>query len=353
MAEAKSCFVIAPIGEPESDTRKRSDQVLKHIVRPAVTSLGYTAVRADEIDKPGIITSQVIQHVVNDHLMIADLTERNPNVFYELAIRHALRKPLVQLIKKGERIPFDVAGTRTIYVDHQDLDSVEQAKNEIIDQVKALEKDPSDLETPISVSLDLQLLRQSEKPEQRSLADLLATMSELRTSQGKIEQKLGTQDQEGLLDEIHSTMRTLSRHLDESLDPSRSPVWLRRGRRIHPLLLRELLHMLPNSSAGVLLAASVFRDWMPWLYELGMEAHRASQYGTQAEAQRAIDTFRRAVEMSIRGPWVREFVGRSREVYAFLEEIEPFLDEVLSRAADETRHTRRRRVEHSNPTKSQ
>jgi hypothetical protein len=98
-------------------------------------------VRADEIDKPGIITSQVIQHVVNDALVIADLTERNPNVFYELAIRHALRKPLVQLIKKGEAIPFDVAGTRTIYVDHRDLDSVETARNEIIEQIKTLEKD--------------------------------------------------------------------------------------------------------------------------------------------------------------------------------------------------------------------
>src|SRR3989339_2254786 len=100
MSEQKSCFVIAPIGEPDSDTRKRSDQVLKHIIRPAVEACGYKAVRADEIDKPGIITSQVIQRVVDDPLVVADLTESNPNVFYELAIRHALRKPLIQLIQK-------------------------------------------------------------------------------------------------------------------------------------------------------------------------------------------------------------------------------------------------------------
>src|SRR6266567_4437246 len=162
--EKKTCFAIAPIGDPDSETRKRSDQVLRHVIRPAATACDYTAVRADEIDKPGMITSQVIQHIVTDPLVIADLTERNPNVFYELAVRHALRKPLVQLIRKGDAIPFDVAGARTIHVDHHDLDSVETAKNEIIDQIKALEKDPSDLETPISVSLDLQLLRQSERP---------------------------------------------------------------------------------------------------------------------------------------------------------------------------------------------
>jgi hypothetical protein len=111
-------------------------------------------------------------------------------VFYELAIRHAIRKPLVQIIKKGEQIPFDVAGTRTIHVDHHDLDSVESAKTEIIAQVKALEKNPANLETPISVSLDLQLLRQSDNPEQRSLADVLSVITELRSSVLGMEKRL-------------------------------------------------------------------------------------------------------------------------------------------------------------------
>ncbi|SRR5216684_3611161 len=217
MSHEKICFVIAPIGDPDSDTRKRSDQVLKHVIRPAATVCGYKAIRADEIDKPGLITSQVIQHVVSDALVVADLTERNPNVFYELAIRHALRKPLVQLIRKGDSIPFDVAGTRTIYVDHHDLDSVEAAKNDIIDQVKALEKDASDMETPISVSLDLQLLRQSDKPEERSLADLLASVVELRTSLSKVEAKIGTKDQQGMLDEIQSELRSLPGRVRASL----------------------------------------------------------------------------------------------------------------------------------------
>lgn len=128
----KKCFVIAPIGEEKSETRKRSDQVLRHIISPAAEKCGYDTVRADEIDRPGIITSQVIQRVVDDDLVVADLTDSNPNVFYELAIRHALGKPLVQIIKKGENIPFDVAGTRTISVDHKDLDNAEAAKEDIV-----------------------------------------------------------------------------------------------------------------------------------------------------------------------------------------------------------------------------
>ena len=186
----KVCFVIAPIGEPESETRKRSDQILKHVISPAAVECGYSATRADQISEPGMITSQVIQHIVDDPLVIADLTERNPNVFYELAIRHAIRKPLVQLIKKGEQIPFDVAGTRTIHVDHRDLDSVEEAKAEIVAQIQSLEADSSTLETPISVSLDLQLLKQSDNPEQRSLADVLSVISELRTTIGGLEKRM-------------------------------------------------------------------------------------------------------------------------------------------------------------------
>lgn len=190
----KACFVIAPIGDPDSDTRKRSDQVLKHIIRPAAKEHGYVATRADEISEPGIITSQVIQRVVDDPLVIADLTDKNPNVFYELALRHALRKPLVQIIRKGDAIPFDVAGMRTIPVDHHDLDSVEEAKYEIGRQIAAVTTTPSKIETPISVAVELQALRQSDDPEQRSLADLVGAVSDLRLAVAGIEKRLSDAD---------------------------------------------------------------------------------------------------------------------------------------------------------------
>jgi hypothetical protein len=137
--EKKICFVISPIGEDGSEIRERSDQILKHIIVSSVEQLGYTIIRADKIAEPGIITTQIIEHIVDAELVIADLTDKNPNVFYELAIRHAIRKPLVQMIKKGEVIPFDVAATRIIQFDLQSLDSVAAAKEEIISQVTAVQ----------------------------------------------------------------------------------------------------------------------------------------------------------------------------------------------------------------------
>jgi hypothetical protein len=177
----KRCFVISPIGETGSEVRKRADQVLKYVIRPAVEAFGYAAVRADEIAEPGLITTQIIDRVINDDLVIADLTGRNPNVYYELAIRHAIRKPFVQLISAGEALPFDIVGMRTVSVDHHDLDSVAGAIEELKAQLGAIEANPDATQTPISTTVDLADMRRSARPEDRVLADVLGTLAELTT----------------------------------------------------------------------------------------------------------------------------------------------------------------------------
>jgi hypothetical protein len=182
----KTCFVIAPIGDEGSETRRRSDQILKHVITPATKECGYQTVRADKISEPGIITSQIIQHLIDDNLVIADLTEKNPNVFYELAVRHAVKKPVVQIIQSGESIPFDVAPTRTIHVDHRDLDSVADCRDELIRQIHSVEKDPSKVDSPISVAIDLQSLHQSENPLEKSNAEIISMLQELRSAVGDL-----------------------------------------------------------------------------------------------------------------------------------------------------------------------
>jgi len=192
--EKQVCFVISPIGDTDSETRKRSDKVLKHIITPSVDLMGYNPIRADQISEPGIITTQIIQYIVEAPLVVADLTERNPNVFYELALRHATKKPLIQMIKKGEAIPFDVAATRIIHFDIQDLDSVDQAKTEITNQIKAIEAGKGETDNPISVSLDLKMLKESANPEQRSLADVVEALTELRGIVLSVDKRINNPD---------------------------------------------------------------------------------------------------------------------------------------------------------------
>lgn len=173
--------MIAPIGDEGTEVRRRSDQILAHIIDVAAKECGYETLRADKISEPGIITSQIIQHLLDDPLVIADMTGHNPNVFYELAVRHAIRKPVVQLIEKGEKVPFDVAATRTIQVDHHDLDSVAKCRQEITSQIRAVEKDPADVDTPISAAIDLQQLRRSGNPMEKSAAEIISILQSLNT----------------------------------------------------------------------------------------------------------------------------------------------------------------------------
>jgi hypothetical protein len=114
----KKCFVISPIGSPESDVRERANDVFDFIIKPALSALGIEAVRADMLATPGLITDQMIAAILNYDLCIVDLTGHNPNVFYELAVAQAAGRPVVLLKLVGEAIPFDVKDYRLIEYDH-------------------------------------------------------------------------------------------------------------------------------------------------------------------------------------------------------------------------------------------
>jgi hypothetical protein len=100
------------------------------------------------------------------------LTEHNPNVFYELAIRHAKRKAVVLLIQKGQRIPFDVAPNRVIHYDTADWNSPGQCVNELKQQIEAVLKDPLAAYNPISAAIDFLALRGSSDPFKQIVAEL-------------------------------------------------------------------------------------------------------------------------------------------------------------------------------------
>jgi hypothetical protein len=137
---SKMCFVITPIGEDDSEARKHADMVLKSVIEPVTAELGFAAVRADSINRAGIITQQIFEHIAKARLCIADLSFNNPNAFYELGIRHTCKLPTVQIIRKGDRIPFDVSQGRTIKIDMTDvyavIESIESAKRELRQHLK-------------------------------------------------------------------------------------------------------------------------------------------------------------------------------------------------------------------------
>lgn len=159
----KKCFIVCPIGDEGSETRVRSDKLLRHVITPVCKECGFEPTRIDKENKNGSITEGILKHLKEDDLVIADLTENNPNAFYEIGYRAALDKPAIHLMAKDSSIPFDVSAIRTFPYDLTDLDSVDELRERLIQTIKSIDFDShetknnlSNNNTPMTSALILQ-----------------------------------------------------------------------------------------------------------------------------------------------------------------------------------------------------
>ena len=109
-----TCFVMQPFAAPLGDYYEK-------IYKPAIEKAGLNPVRADaDIFGTGKIMDQVWSGINAAKVLVSELTSRNPNVFYELGLAHALRKPVVLVSAREEDVPFDLQHIRVIYYDVND-----------------------------------------------------------------------------------------------------------------------------------------------------------------------------------------------------------------------------------------
>jgi hypothetical protein len=138
----KTCFVISTIGSDQSPERKLSDQKMIYLFEPILKELGYIVKRADLVDVPGSISLDIVSRLISSDIVIADVTDLNPNVFYELAIRNAVFKPVIIIKKPDQKPPFDIQDTRAISVDMSNPDIWQSAKITLKKQVEYAEQNP-------------------------------------------------------------------------------------------------------------------------------------------------------------------------------------------------------------------
>ena len=113
-------FIIGPIGDrdaeegsPAKKSYEDAIETFENIIEPACTAMDLEAFRADQINRSGDIHDQIYRNLRDSHIVIADLTGANPNVMYELGLRHTTGKLTFQ-IGERDRLPFDVSTIRTI-----------------------------------------------------------------------------------------------------------------------------------------------------------------------------------------------------------------------------------------------
>jgi hypothetical protein len=107
------CFIAMPFAE-------EFNSVYVEAIKPALIRAGYNPVRADYIHRPGDIMDQMIQHIHNASIFVADITNLNANVMYEIGMADTLGKPLVliwesdQMGEIKDKLPFDIGHRRII-----------------------------------------------------------------------------------------------------------------------------------------------------------------------------------------------------------------------------------------------
>lgn len=144
-----------PIGEEGSDEFAHFRSVFDVIIKPAVEQLGYTVWRADDSPFTGNITKEVVEALSSSDLVIADLSNRNPNVYLELGIRHCLRKSgTIHLVEADQALPFDVGGYRAIKYS-TDFDKIDGVKADIQAAINEKRRRPEKPDNPVHDSLDL------------------------------------------------------------------------------------------------------------------------------------------------------------------------------------------------------
>lgn len=109
-----TCFVMQPFAPPLGG-------YYETIFKPAIIKAGLQPLRADaEIFGTGKIIDQIWRGIHEAKVLVAELTSKNPNVFYELGLAHALNKPVVLVSSNEADVPFDLRHIRVIIYDQSD-----------------------------------------------------------------------------------------------------------------------------------------------------------------------------------------------------------------------------------------
>lgn len=185
----KTCFIVSPIGEEESEVRKRADQLFKYILSPVCDECEFEIIRVDKLNQADTITQTILDNLRNSELVIADITGHNPNVFFEIGFRASTGRPIIHLKKKGEKIPFDISGIRTFEYDLRDLDAVASIKERLKQTILAFKID----DTPINDAGTMEI----EKNEpQNEIPKLLPVLFQLQDELSQLRSEIHNKDTE-------------------------------------------------------------------------------------------------------------------------------------------------------------
>jgi hypothetical protein len=175
MAVKRDAFVIMPFSATPSCSEAEWTDIFENIFQPALHEVGYTCERA----QPGLgsLPKSIVDRLRNAHVVLADLTDRNANVFYELGVRHALSKRTIIVTQDESHVPSDLRGYWfTVY--GQKPGQVKKFKQQIQALIQQIEAAPDANDSPVSDYLDHENLSVSRVVNAENIRKLTALYTE-------------------------------------------------------------------------------------------------------------------------------------------------------------------------------
>jgi len=228
----KKCFVIMPYGGDDEIKQRRFKGVFESIISPAARMAGYEPKRSDIAGEPGSITQDIVRDLANSDIVVADLTDANPNVFYELGVRHAFMKgSTVHIIDQAHQLPFDVRGYRAIEYS-TDLGQVSEAVARIAEQIKKRQTQSAHSDNPVHDALPelpRNFMDTGDSALREQLRSLQATNQQLQEANDRLSERLSKIDPEpiekkspevdvdALLDKAYEVMKSTGQYAVLSL----------------------------------------------------------------------------------------------------------------------------------------
>jgi hypothetical protein len=178
------CFVIGPIGADGSPERKHADLLLHAVIKHVLEAdeFGYRVKRADEDADPGMIGDRMISDILDAELVVADLTDLNPNAFYELGIRHSSLKPAIHVARAGTSLPFDTVAQRTIFIDLSEWQSIERGRSLLAASARTIKESDFQISNPLTRANATAKMRESADPRDRVIAEMRERLASVEAS---------------------------------------------------------------------------------------------------------------------------------------------------------------------------
>lgn len=187
------CFVIMPFGNPrvDADAVRRSESVFSKWIKQAVEAIDdpdnegqqIECTRADRRHTTGVVIEDIAEQLVESDIVIADLSGRNANVFYELGVRHATNVNTILIAADEEDVPFDLRHLRTFFYRYEP-DSMLQLQENLRAAILEIVRDRERIDNPVRRYLferEARKLRQNSPPGYDVVRDILGELARMRS----------------------------------------------------------------------------------------------------------------------------------------------------------------------------